>query len=467
MRRLGVSGCVLVFGAMCLVNLQPAVSGQPTDRAASAGMGSGETHAGVRERKGSSSDTVLAASLQQPAEGGETPAGALTLSDLESMALQNNPTIAQAQAAVDAATGQYVQAGLYPNPSVGYSADEIGDEGRSGQQGAFLSQEIVTAGKLEWSQHAAAHEVERLQELLEAQRYRVLTAVRINFYEALVAQRTVRLAEELAKISQEAVEAAEAMVRAQQAARPDLLRARIEANRAQNFLAAARAQEKAAWQRLAAVVGLPDLPPTPLSGDLAPPLKKLDLAQVREQLLAASPELMAAERAVLQARAALERARREPIPNIQTQVGVAYDAASKYSIASVQVGVALPIFDLNQGNILSAESRLIAAQREVERLRLELQNRLAPVLQDYVTAEAQVRRYSEQILPDAKETLRLITEGYRQGEFGYLDLLTAQRTYFETNLAYLQTLRNWWKARLQIDGFLLSDGLARPEGLQN
>ena len=393
--------------------------------------------------------------------------GPLTLNALEAMALENNPTLAQARAAVQAAYGQYVQAGLYPNPSGGYTASEIGNDGRSGQQGAFLGQEIVVARKLQWSQHAAAHEVERAEQLLEAQRYRVLTAVRINFYEALTAQRTVKLAEELAKISEEAVEAARAMLHAQQAARPDLLQARIEANRARILLTAAQAQQRAAWQRLTAVVGMPDMPPTPLEGELVPEIQELEVGQVRERLLAASPELQAAERAVLRARAALERARREPIPNLQTQAGIAYDVASDYSIASVQVGVSLPIFDRNQGNIQSAEAELVAAQWEVERIRLDLQSRLAPVLQAYATASAQVRRYSEQILPDAKETLRLITEGYRQGEFGYLNLLTAQRTYFEANLAYLQALRDWWTARLQIDGFLLSDGLARPEGLPN
>src|SRR5262245_21833503 len=41
---------------------------------------------------------------------------ALTLEDLERMALLNNPTAAQAEAAIRAAEGRRVQAGLMPNP---------------------------------------------------------------------------------------------------------------------------------------------------------------------------------------------------------------------------------------------------------------------------------------------------------------------------------------------------------------
>ncbi|MCP4504862.1 MAG: TolC family protein, partial [Fuerstiella sp.] len=76
----------------------------------------------------------------------------LSLADLESLALQRNPTLATATARMNAARGQKVQAGLYPNPSVGYHATEIGNLGTAGQQGAFISQRFITGGKLELDQ---------------------------------------------------------------------------------------------------------------------------------------------------------------------------------------------------------------------------------------------------------------------------------------------------------------------------
>ena len=67
------------------------------------------------------------------------PAGAqvraMTLDDLEGIAIVNNPAIANAYAAVQAARGRWQQVGLPPNPHIGYSGVEIGDHHSAGQQG--------------------------------------------------------------------------------------------------------------------------------------------------------------------------------------------------------------------------------------------------------------------------------------------------------------------------------------------
>src|SRR5437870_5769304 len=82
--------------------------------------------------------------LPEPAQG---PDGhPLTLSDLQSLALTNNPTIRQAAFAVEGARGVALQAGLYPNPSAGYQADTVGTAGGAGYQGAFIEQLIKTGG---------------------------------------------------------------------------------------------------------------------------------------------------------------------------------------------------------------------------------------------------------------------------------------------------------------------------------
>ena len=46
------------------------------------------------------------------------------------------------------------------------------------------------------------------------------------------------------------------------------------------------------------------------------------------------------------------------------------------------------------------------------------------------------------------------------GEFGVVDLLTAQRTYFQASLAYLDALRELWTASVEIRGLLLRGSLS-------
>ena len=49
----------------------------------------------------------------------------LRLEALEQLALKNNPTLAQADAAIRAAEGRRKQAGLWPNPIAGYEGEGL------------------------------------------------------------------------------------------------------------------------------------------------------------------------------------------------------------------------------------------------------------------------------------------------------------------------------------------------------
>ena len=84
----------------------------------------------------------------------------LALADLERIAFQSNPTLARAAARMQAAQGRQVQAGRYPNPVVGYHATEIGNRGTAGQQGGFISQRFITAGKLKLDQQIVGKEID-------------------------------------------------------------------------------------------------------------------------------------------------------------------------------------------------------------------------------------------------------------------------------------------------------------------
>ena len=101
----------------------------------------------------------------------------------------------------------------------------------------------------------------------------------------------------------------------------------------------------------------------------------------------------------------------------------------------------------------------MAAQSDVQRIQLALQQRLGRTFEQYANAVYQVEKYKQNILPAAEESLTLTNDGYRQGEFNYLSLLTAQRTFFQTNLAYLEALRELRAAATAIEGNLLGDSL--------
>jgi cobalt-zinc-cadmium efflux system outer membrane protein len=461
-------------------NLLPAARGEFTSRPAGesevaviqseAGAGKGDIASAVRliEAK----PHVIAATafqvddlppaLPEPVPSGDAATSpSITLEELQSIAAASNPTLALAAARVDAARGRWLQAGLYPNPMIGYVGDEIGMAGRAGMQGMQLSQTIVRGGKLGLDRAAASQEVAQAQQQFEAQRLRVLNDVRTQFYQLLVAQRALELSDELAELGERGLKTAELLFRppVQEVSRVDVLQAQIELSTARVTAEQARNRHVAVWRRLAATIGAPQMEPSRAVGELDAVGTELLWDDVLARVLTASPELAAARADVVRARWAVDRARAEPIPNLNVQASVQHDNDGGDDVANVQVMLPIPIHDKNQGAIRSALAELRMAQADVARLELDLQTRLAAAFERYANARRQVDRYSREILPDARTSLDLVTKAYRNGEIGYLTLLEAQRTISRTNLAYLAALEQLWESTAAIEGLLLTQSL--------
>ncbi len=397
----------------------------------------------------------LISPLPQPSTGG------LTLDALEQMALANSPAIAQTTARIRALRGKCLQVGLPPNPTVGYIASEIGNEGAAGQQGGFVGQEFVTAGKLQKNRAIVAAEINRAQQQLAAMQRRVQTDLRKGYYAALLAQRRQQLAKALVRVTGDAADASKSLYEAEEIPLAGLLQTEVQQQNAQILLRTAQNGLAQAWRQLSAVVGGAELPVQPLAGDVSEIPESLDWQNQLVRLQSESPEIAAAMANVDRARRALCRECVESVPNINTQVSVQYDDATDYTVAGVQIGVALPIWNRNQGGIRQARAEIAAAARNVERVELNLNRRLAAAFRQYSDSHVTATTYATEILPRAQRTFDLVQQGYTHGEVGYLDLLVAQRTFSQTNLAYLDALGSLWQSYTQIDGLLLEGSLAQ------
>jgi len=405
----------------------------------------------------------VAKDVAEPTANGTAAAGTsprmLTLAELEAIALERNPTLIQAAMQVEAARGTHLQVGLCPNPVIGYLGEEMGMEGTAGQQGGFLEQEIVTAGKLRVRRNVAGHAVQQAEHGLDAQRLRVLTDVRAGYYDVLITQRMVDINEELVRIEEENTKATEQLLEAKEASRVNVLQARVETEMAAMGLYEARNRHEASWRRLAALLGTPEMEHSNLAGNPDESLPPLDWNETLARLLRTSPELAHARAGVQRAQCEVASQCANRVPNMGVLGGVRYDNSVQDTVATLQVSLPLPVSDRNQGNIYRAQAGLIVAQKEVDRLELSLRNRLAEIFQEYQTSRYQFARYVSDVIPQARESLELVTAGYRQGELSYLELLTAQRTFANVNLQYLAALQTVRKQSVVLEGLLLSGGL--------
>ena len=392
----------------------------------------------------------------------------LRLEDLEAMAMKNNPTLAQADAGIRAAEGRRRQAGLFPNPIVGYFGEELSFRaaGETSEHGVFVEQTIPLGGKLSKSRRIFAREKEQAQSLAETQRLRVLNSIRMLYYDALGAQRLLELRSDLSRLANEAVEITRDLYNVGQADRPDQLEIEIEAQRAEIDLLRAQNDREQVWRALAAMVNNPELKPARLVGNLEEAGTAFDQEAIILTLLRDSPEIRTAQAGVERARAVLARARAERIPDLFVRGGIAYnnerldrDNRKIGAEGVIEVGVNVPIFNRNQGGIAAAEAELAIAERELDRLQLVLRSRLASAFREYRNAAQMVEKYRTQVVPMARQAYEMYLSSFRQMAAAYPQVLIAQRTLFQVEAEYARALISLRQSGVGLRGFLLSGGL--------
>ena len=392
------------------------------------------------------------------------PTGGLTFASLRQIAFRHNPALAQARARLEAARGKQTQAGLYPNPTIGYHGMQIGLQGTAGQQGMFASQRIVTGNKLQLDTEIAARFVDSEHFQFHSAEQRILTDLQIRSWDVLAAEWRVRLTEELATIGEEVVQSTQRLIDAGQATQNDLLQAQIKADESRILHDNARNSSTAAWRKLAVTAGVSELSPQPLAEELDARLPDLTWDHAQAIVLTNHPLLRAARARAVGARTAVCRAEVEPVPDVNVFVSHRHNNVTDEEVTNVQVGVPVPVFNRNPGNIHAARAEWVRACQEVRQVELRLKDQLATSWKRYLNARQQVERYRQQMVPRAKQSLKLVTDGYDQGQVQYLAVLTAQETFLRVNLRYIDALSELRAATSLIEGRRLSGSLTSNRG---
>ncbi|MDX1926629.1 MAG: TolC family protein [Pirellulaceae bacterium] len=266
--------------------------------------------------------------------------------------------------------------------------------------------------------------------------------------------------EELKGIAQKAVDIAKQLLAAEEVAKTDLLQAEVERQQAELQLANAQYTLQATWSQLSAVVGQP-IQLQPLAGDFFAPTETFEFEQTLAWFCAQSPDVLAANARIYQARCFLQRQIVEPRPNVSVQGLYNFvDNGIDGQDAGLAVTVPLPLWNKNEGNIASARQELVAAEQMLAQVQLRIKQDLALVMEQYNRANSQANYLREQILPRVQQTLDLTRQTYEAGEVNFVALLTVQRTYTQNKLAYLEALATVRKAEVDLRGMLLSGSLS-------
>jgi cobalt-zinc-cadmium efflux system outer membrane protein len=226
-----------------------------------------------------------------------------------------------------------------------------------------------------------------------------------------------------------------------------------QAEQARVVLAQSEASYRAAWRQLAAAVGRPDLPQSPLAGtaDSAAPVFDPDL--VLADLLEHHTEVLTARNSLAQAHANMTLQRRVPIPDLATNQYHQFDNAAQTYQFGVQLGVALPLYDRNQGNLRQADAQIARATENTAAVRNDLTGKFAEAFGRYTANRVAAERYRDHILPNLARAYRALVRRWNVDEPGkvqFNDIVVAQQNLAQALQAYLTALSAQWQAVVDV-----------------
>jgi cobalt-zinc-cadmium efflux system outer membrane protein len=371
---------------------------------------------------------------------------------------------------VQTSYGQVIQAGLHPNPTIGYEADQWqpgpGSKHNAGQQGAFVSQLIKFPGKLSLAQAVAGFDYMNTHVAVRRAEVDVTAAVRSNYFQVLLAQKGMEVNRALVALADEVYQLQLRQLAAGEAAGYEPLQLYAQAVQARNALAQSDASYRANWRQLASAVGQPDLAPAPLAGRVDLPAPVIDPVAARAWVTQTHTDILTARNRILQAQVNLRLQQLNRVPDLATSTVVQYDNAAKNPQFNLQLGVPIPVWDRNQGNIRAAQAQIASASAALTAAENDLLSRLADAIGRYEANRAVVTNYRDKILPALAQAYRVLIRRYQQepadvpgGKVAFNDIVVAQQNLAQALQAYLTALTAQWQAVVDLGSLLQLDEL--------
>jgi len=366
----------------------------------------------------------------------ESPGSSYTIEELKAIARSVHPTLAAVEAGVEQAAGALRQARAYPNPGFALTGGRgtPRDGGDSRSETSFeLVQPIELPGVRKWRARVTelgleGAEIERAvaQSLIDASVTRLAYTVLAERRRADIAREGSRISGRLRDLLARRVELGESSPLEAVKARAEWFMRRREVLDAEGALDAARlALDLFCGRRLGARYEVVEAPDPALPSELPEDLV--------ERMTTGNPVLRRAEVAVRQAEAEIESERKATLPQIDVLAG--HDTELDRIATNVGVGLRIPLWNRNRGAVHAATAKRRRVTQERDALSVELETELARAAVDYRRARAAIELHAEGWTAAAEESLRIATFSFENGEAPLLDVLDAQRSNLEVQLA--------------------------------
>jgi len=386
---------------------------------------------------------------------------ALTLDQVLERVIAHNAQLAAHRQDIGIAQAEQQQAGLWPNPEFSVEVEGFGGSGPwAGFDGAettlAVSQPIETAGKRTKRQRVTGARLQQAEFVYAGQRQRLRAQAARAFHAVLAAQEELTLAEQNLELAQRLEQTVTQRVAAGKDSPIKQTQTLIMVSEQRMVLEEAKVNLSTARRHLAAHWGSTEPRFASVNGDFTRIETPPTAAQVVTQW-EAHPSTGQWQAAVSEAKASLDLAKAEPVPDVTVMGGYKRMEDVGQNTAVLGLALPLPLFNRSQGTRERATLALGRTRRLQQQAQVTLITGLKTRHQRLTVAATQARELLDTILPHAEQAYAASITAYEQGKFDYLEILEAQRTLFETKSHTLSALANYHEARADLDELIAQD----------
>lgn len=424
-------------------------------------------------------------SAQVPVSATPAPGG-MSLPDLFTQIRLTHPRIAAAQARIEAARGSRRAAGVPPNPAFGLAVENAPLPGRG--PAPTLDREVMTTAMFPLAfayqrgprVRRASAEVDAMVADAGAERQRVALDAARAYYRVALAQIELASSEDLAGWLDSLTVYHERRAGEGLSAEAELIRIRLERERAWSEVATQRAE----LARVRAVLGsflgdsTPDLAVMVTAPDAPLPIPELPGDPAAWDL---RPDVRAARARLAAAGAGVGVAASQVFPEVSATAGLKWSAGTSTLLAGLSLP--LPLLNQNGGERIRAGAEREAAGYELALVERQARSELfgardaARILRDRIALLAAPATLAAgetgpplTYLERAETTRRLALEAHREGAIPLIQVLDAARAWAEARSSYYRTLYAQHESVLMLlaaegrDLFAAIDLLVPPTG---
>jgi cobalt-zinc-cadmium efflux system outer membrane protein len=355
------------------------------------------------------------------------------------LALERNPAIASARSVIEQNEGGQIQAGAYPNPTIGAgTANAALRDPSTGTR--FMEHNVSVHQTVEWPgmraarQDAAAAGLAGATVGLDEAKLNLIAEVKQMFYELLLAERTVDLLQQNLEIVQEVARIVKVRVRSGEGPQFEAVKADVEVLKAKQEMTKAKNAVRVKLVALDTLTAGALGARYQVQGDFRSLRDRLDPEQMAARDLSQHPILKRQGKLVEQAEFTVTKERQARVPNVTLFGGYAREVGREAVVGGVSVPT--PLWYRQQGHIATALGTQRKEEAELLRARNDLTRAINQHAREAETAQDQIIVYEEGLLKQAQEALRIAQLSFRQGASSLLDVLDAQRVQRQITVDY-------------------------------